>query len=327
VAYLRSLAVPVVAALVIVVLGAPAAVTAAGTNGRIAFMRWDVPTQDQFIWTVNPDGTHDERLLPYPAQYPRWSPDGRQIAVLCCESAARIVTVDTGATRDLPTPDGLVVFCNVWSPDGARLYCTGFGGSPDENVTPELNGIYSIRSSDGGDLRRVTVNAGGQDNPQSLSPDGSELVFISDRDLGSLFVIATNGGTARRLEAPGVSDISSAAWSPDGRWLVFPARKAPDDRRSLFMIRPDGTGLREIVTSPSCGGFRDDRNSRGCLEPTWSPDGSKILFDIFQGNTFQKQLQTIDLDGSHRHDVTRHGFVLGDDEGEQAPDWGTHPLG
>ena len=51
-----------------------------------------------------------------------------------------------------------------------------------------------------------------------------------------------------------------------------------------------------------------------------------ILFDIFQGYNFQKQLHTIEPDGSHLTKVTRHGFVLGDDEGEQAPDWGTSPL-
>jgi Tol biopolymer transport system component len=300
--------------------------TGSTQNGRIAFMRFDVAAQDQFVWTVNPDGTHDERLLPYPASFPRWSPDGREIAVMCCDAAAQIVTVDTGAIRTLPWPAGLFLGCNVWMADGTRLLCEGFGDSPDENETPESNGIYSIRASDGRDVRRVTANPGGDDIPQDVSPGGSELVFISDRDPDALFVVGLDGSGLQRLDSGGLLDVSGASWSPDGRWILFAARKFAGERRSLFVIRPDGSGLHEIPIDPSCGGQMSVRDSRGCLDPTWSPDGSKILFDILLGSNNQKQLHTIDADGSHLTKVTRHGFVHGDGEGEQAPDWGTHPL-
>jgi Tol biopolymer transport system component len=236
------------------------------------------------------------------------------------------VTVDTGATRTLPWPTDLFLGCLVWTADGQRLLCEGFGGSPDQNDLPELNGIYSIRASDGGDVRRVTENPGGDDIPQDVSPDGSQLVFVSDRDPDALFIVGIGGGSVSRLDTNGLLDISSASWSPDGRWILFPARKTPDVRRSLFVIHPDGSGLQEITIDPSCGGSVDSRNSRGCLDPTWAPDGSKILFDIFQGYNFQKHLHTINPDGSHLTTITRHGFVHGDDEGEQWPDWGTHPL-
>jgi Tol biopolymer transport system component len=310
----------------VAVLGQAAPVGASGQhalaqNGRIAFMRWDLTLNDQIVYTANPDGTHEAQLLPYPASFPRWSPDGAEIAVLCCDAAAQIVTVDTGASRTLSWPAGLFVACNVWSGDGTRLLCEGFG-----DIDPALNGIYSMRSSDGGDVQRVTTNVGGDDMPQDVSPDGSQLVFLSDRDANALFVVGVVGGTVRRLDIGGLSDVSSASWSPDGRWILFPARKAPTDRRSLFLIHPDGTGLTKIPVEPPCGGSAASRDSRGCLDPTWSPDGSTILFDILLGYNGQKQLYTINPDGSHLTKVTRHGFVHGG-EGEQAPDWGTHPLG
>jgi Tol biopolymer transport system component len=302
-------------------------VGASAPNGRIAFMRFDVTAQEQFVWTVNPDGTHEEQLLPYPSELPRWSPDGREIAVQCCDAAAQIVAVDTGATRTLPEPAGLFLLCDVWTADGARLLCEGFGNPPDDNNTPsDLDGIYSIRASDGSDIRRVTTDPGGFDGPQDVSPDGSELLFLSFGDPDALLFVGLNGSGLRRVGTGGLFDISSASWSPDGQWIVFPARKTPDQRRSLFVVHPDGSDLHEIAISPACGGSVDSRNSRGCLDPTWSPDGSKILFDIFQGYNFQKYLHTVNPDGSHLEKVTRHGFVLGDDEGEQGPDWGTHPL-
>jgi Tol biopolymer transport system component len=301
-------------------------VGASAPNGRITFMRSDVNQQEQFVWTVNPDGTHEEQLLPYPAESPHWSPDGREIAVLCCDAAAQIVTVDTGATRTLPEPPGLILFCNVWTVDGARLLCEGFGNPPDDNNTPsDLDGIYSIRASDGGDIRRVTADPGGFDGPQDVSPDGSELLFLSFGDPDTLLIMGLDGGALRRVGTGGLFDISSARWSPDGQWIVFPARKTPDQRRSLFVIHPDGSGLHEIAITPACGGSVGSRNSRGCLDPTWSPDGSKVLFDILEGYNFQKQLYAVNPDGSHLMKVTRHGFVH-EGEGEAEPDWGTHPL-
>src|SRR5262249_22827678 len=149
--------------LAISTLGQASNARAGVLNGRIAFMRFDVAAQDQFVWTVNPDGTHEERVTAYPAEVPHWSPDGRELMVICCDAAARIITMSTGAERTLPWPDNLFLGCLVWAADGSRVLCDGFGHAPDGSDVPELNGIYSIRASDGGDVERVTANPGGED--------------------------------------------------------------------------------------------------------------------------------------------------------------------
>jgi TolB protein len=330
VAWIRWLALMTIGVLATSILVQASASWAIGqqatTIGRIAFMRFDVDANDQFVYTINPDGTHEERLLPYPAEHPHWSPDGRELVVECCDDGSgpevRIVTVESGATRSLKAPEGIFLGCQVWTVDGARLLCGGFG-----DTEPGLNGVYSIRASDGGDAQRVTTNLDGDDIPQDLAPDGAHLVFISDRDSGALFVVGLDGGGLRRIDTGGLLDVSSASWSPDGDWILFPARKAAGHRGSLFVVHSDGSGLHEIAIDPGCGGSLDDRNSRGCVDPTWSPDGSKILLAILNGYNSQKQLYTIDADGSHLTKVTRHGFVHDDpSEGEQAPDWGSHPL-
>jgi Tol biopolymer transport system component len=43
---------------------------------------------------------------------------------------------------------------------------------------PSRNGIYTIRSSDGGGLTRITSHPGGDDNPGDDSPDGKRMVFV-----------------------------------------------------------------------------------------------------------------------------------------------------
>src|SRR5262249_4794643 len=57
---------------------------------------------------------------------------------------------------------------------------------------------------------------------------------------------------------------SSAAWSPSGELIGFTT-----ERGRVYVIRPDGTGVRQIAfPSSNC-------SDRG---PAWSPDGSEFLF-------------------------------------------------
>ena len=293
-------------------------------NGRIAFMRWDAAINDQAVFTIDPDGSHERRLLPGAAAFPHWSPDGTQIAVLCCDAAARIVTVDSGAVRTLLTPDpGRVdVACSVWSTDGARLYCEGTGATDSS-----LNGIYSIRSSDGGDVQRLTVSPGNDDAPADASPDGRSLLILRlEGDRPGLYVAALDGSGMRWIDTGSLQDVISGSWSPTGAQIVFAARKSAGERRSVFVVGADSTALHEVSLDPACGGQMDDPRSRGCLDPRWSPDGTKVVLDILLAADGQKQIYTVGGDGSHLSKITHHGPVS-DEEGEQTPDWGIHPLG
>src|SRR5689334_15465052 len=64
----------------------------------------------------------------------------------------------------------------------------------------------------------------------------------------------------------------------------------------LWVVRPDGTGLRRLTTAP-----RD----RSDYNPTWSPDGSQLLFErrvlTSQGDT----LFTVPATGGSLHQLTR----------------------
>lgn len=92
-----------------------------------------------------------------PSDGPRWSPDGTEIRIFCCDDGmvAQFINPDSGNLRTLPPPDPtLETFCGgAWSLDGKRLACEVFGVND-----PSRNGIHSIRSSDGGGLTRITSN-------------------------------------------------------------------------------------------------------------------------------------------------------------------------
>jgi hypothetical protein len=110
-----------------------------------------------------------------PASVPHWSPDGTLLALQTpasgCPpcSSTTILNPDTGQTRVLPPADPtLAQSCSLWSSDATHFACDL------ENVDGSANGLYTIRTSDGGGMTRIT-NAGAQaDIPIDYSPDGKQ---------------------------------------------------------------------------------------------------------------------------------------------------------
>jgi hypothetical protein len=302
----------------------PAGARPPSTNGQIVLGRFDFTVFATFIYTVNPDGSHEHQVLPFALECPR--ADGSLIVTCGFRSSALIIDPDTGSFREVFSPDPtLFLACPVPSPDGQRLACEQF----DQPADPSRNGIYSIRSSDGGGLMRITSNPGGSDSPGDYSPNGKRLDFArSDQngDPGGLFVVNVNGTGLKQIMPAGTLVSGGVDWSPQGNQIVFSQHVTPHVHNSLWIVHSDGSGLHEIeVQGFACGGAFSDPTSNSCLEPRWSPDGKKIVFDIFEAATGQRNIYTANADGSGLFQVTHAPSpVLG--EGDQFPDWGTHPL-
>jgi TolB protein len=289
-------------------------------NGRIAFARHGPGADETFTFTARQDGSDVRRLFTAgPSGEPRWSPDGRRIAVLaaCADGAEdcafTILDAVTGRVRQVKMHDPkLFTACIVWSPNGKRLACEGYG-EPDSR----RNGIYTIRSSDGRGRERVTAKPGANDQPGDYSPNGTHLVFArfdKDEHPVGLYVVKTNGRQLRRITPPGTLISSPGDWSPLGNGIVFARRVSADANNSLWVVRPDGSGLREIRLrgGSACGG------SRGCIHPRWSPDGKRIVFSIVTANGGGEieNVYTVKADGTGLTQITRTGNTDG------TPDWG-----
>ena len=122
-----------------------------GTNGQIAFSRFSPAVGDTQVYVINPDGTH-ERLVQSPTdagECPKWFSDGAHIAI--CGSPvglSRIIDPDDGTYVDIgPQQPDLFQPCGSPSPDGTLLLCETFSEDGSRN------GIYLVRSSDGGGAR------------------------------------------------------------------------------------------------------------------------------------------------------------------------------
>jgi TolB protein len=282
----------------------------------------------KFIYTVNPDGSQEHRVLPFGLECPRWSPDSTRLATcgagaIAPKSATAIINPDDGSYRVLPRtdPENLFTACMVWPPDAARLACEGFG-----ETDPSLTGIYTVRSSDGGDLMRVTSNPGGGDLLGDYSPNGKRLVFDrfdypSDPAALGLYVVKLSDSRLRPITPAGTLASSEGDWSPQGNEIVFSQYVTPDARSSIWVVHADGTGLHEIPVQaqPACGGLSSDPGSQGCFQPRWSPDGRKIVFARGTSADNDSNIYTVNADGTGLTQVTHGGA-------DSAPDWGTHPL-
>jgi len=314
-------------ALLAVALAAAAAVSAAaaprGPNGQITFARFNPALGDTQVYVVNPDGS-GQRLVQAPTdtgEGPRWFPDGAHIATGGSSlpgGGSRIINPDDGTFREIDGQyPGLFNPCGTPSPDGALLLCETFSDDGSQN------GIHTIRSSDGGGLTQITSNPGGDDIPGSWSPNGKRIVFDRlgpDGNSEGLFVVNTNGTGLKEITPADFRLSSFGDWSPQGNEIVFSRHVTPDVHSSIWVVHADGTGLHEINVQPAsaCGGMNADPNAKGCNEPTWSPDGTKLAFVRSFSNDVDGEIYTVNVDGTGLTQVTHA-------PGSGSPDWGTHP--
>ncbi|MFH1263601.1 MAG: hypothetical protein V1495_09210 [Pseudomonadota bacterium] len=81
------------------------------------------------------------------------------------------------------------------------------------------------------------------------------------------------------------------AWSPDGSWIAFSENR--DGHRHLRLIRPDGTGAKDVV---AIGGDSE------ALDPAWSPDSKQIAFTLFHHD--QSDIWIVSPDGGEPRPLT-----------------------
>jgi Tol biopolymer transport system component len=315
------------------------AAEASGPNGRIVFIIANFVRDRDTVYLIDPDGTNLEKLDPWRSEFfePRWSPDGTEIDMYgdACgviherTCAVVIVNPDTGSYRWLPVDRTLAgsFGCPTWSPDGSLLACSGV-----KKKYPDAAGIYTLRSSDGGDLTRVlqfdpTKRWEDFPIPRDFTPDGTQLLYEQTAGLHrtGLFLINLDGTGKRRVTPEGLilNHDEEASFSPTGDWILFTAYPDGNHRRTVYLIRPDGTDLHEVF--PDCGGRFSKPLTIGCGNASWSPDGSRIIYQRVAPHTrggYTVRIMTAFPDGTGQELVTsRSAYPLV----PELPDWGTHP--
>jgi Tol biopolymer transport system component len=228
--------------------------------------------------------------------------------------------VDGSDVRLVSTGRGRTT-CSFFFPDGRRfIYASTHLGSPECPPRPDYSKgyvwpiypTYEIFAADleGGALRRLTDHPG-YDAEGAVSPGGSRIVFTSLREGNlDLYLMDADGSHVRRLtDRTGYNGGPFFSW--DSRAIVF--RAAYPETRSeieefetllkqslvrprrleIFLMRPDGTGLRQVT-----------RIGAASFAPFMRPNGEQIIFSSNlhdpTGRTFALYLVNVDGSGLER---------------------------
>jgi dipeptidyl aminopeptidase/acylaminoacyl peptidase len=232
------------------------------------------------LWTAPVTGGPAARLTKLKGTFgePRWSRDGRSLAVLVIENASKepgpavptardagvvdarideqriaIVDVQTKALRFVSPPD-LYVYEYDWSADGRTFAAVAAKGSGDDNWW--RGELLAVDAASGG--TRLLWKPPLQITYPVLSPDGSAVAVIhglmSDHGAtgGDVFVVPVAGGEARNLTPGRHASAGCLAWPSASR---------------LVVTELAGEATAVTALEPSTGAARALYSGQGTLSP------------------------------------------------------------
>ena len=177
---------------------------------------------------------------PRPYHYPRFSPDGKQVAVTIGLGHGNrddvwICEIASGALRRLTFGDENGNYLPVWSPDGRRVaYSTDRGHQ----------GIYWKNSDGTGNEEPLQPDAR-PDTPTDWSRDGATLAITKNFPTTDLWTVSLGN----RKESPFEKNATASVFSPDGRWIAYTVLPTADSPSQVLVKPLAGAGGKIQVTS------------------------------------------------------------------------------
>jgi TolB protein len=143
-----------------------------------------------------------------------------------------------------------------------------------------------IINANGRGIKQLTFDEKSEHFYPSMAPDGNSAVYSANpTGVYELYEVDLQG-IPRQL-THGLGTLTAPEISPDGQSLVFTLGNGQDT--SIWMTDRTGNNPR-VVYGPG-------------WDPTWSPDGSKIMFATYDVNK-SIQLSIINKDGSDLKQIT-----------------------
>jgi PKD repeat protein len=225
-------------------------------GGSVSFViTTDPATYDSLSWDFNGDGTADDTTNTS-ASF-TFATAGTYTASLTLTNAGGSNTSTQTITVNAPAPI-----------DRTFVYASG--------------GEIFMMSDDGSNQLNITNNGSTDFQPQ-FSPDGSRIVFVSDRDGNNeIYIMDSTTYVTTRVTFNDASDIQPA-WSNDGSQIVFVREDTTLGTNNIWRINTDGSGETQLT-------FSDGDEE----QPTWA--NSQIVFVNYDSGT--SDISIMNTDGS-----------------------------
>ena len=241
---------------------------------------------------------------------PIWSPNGKYHACSAVYDRPLFVkdinNVTTAKIEQGNPNDPLQWDIEDWSPDSQYVIIqnSGSGATPYEDL--------SIMKYDGTGLAQLVKAPNATLYFAKWSPDGKYIKYEYNPNTDNddyLIIIDTSGKEIYRFDLIGLTEwslIGGARWSPDSRKLAFHGWLPDGNRNDGWYILDIASGKisnlipREILCGDSA--------------PDWSPDGQKLLLDVYNckthidGDQLDSRTYLINTDGSKLTPLTDKGI-------------------
>jgi imidazolonepropionase-like amidohydrolase/Tol biopolymer transport system component len=176
---------------------------------------------------------------------------------------------DTKEKKDLPL-DG----------DRAISFVTDEGSWISLDVSPDgksilfelLGDLYTLPIG-GGDAKRITDGMAFDTQPR-YSPDGSQIVFLSDRGgVENVWISKADGTAAKALTKEKMEGLFvSPEWTPDGKYIIISKTSGPPPATQLWLYHIDGgTGVKLTGNS-------DEQRNLAAFGPAFGKDDRFVYF-------------------------------------------------
>lgn len=270
------------------------------------------------IYRMTSDGQNVERLTNTPdtdEQAAVVSHDGRTIAFdrggVRVERDIYTLNVGSGSVTRLADKGGYDI-AGAWSPDNKQIAF----------VSDRASGYYRLylMNSDGTNQKHIELSTDSERDVTNISwsPDGRYIVYGTSEHINTqqaltptLFIADLKTQGVARLTSEELGACDDPDWSSDGKWIamVCSGGALTDAYGELYIIRPDGTGFKQITTRPADykPSFPPNSFKTWIGNPRWSPDGSQIAYIAAVNGSWN--IYVTDIDGKNSRRLTDHNAV------------------